>query len=455
VLLADDGRVVLTDFGLAIFEGGDGAVTRPGLILGSPQYIAPERARDGISGPEADLWSLGATLYAAVEGRSPYARTTTFGTLTALATEDPDPARRAGVLKPVLTALLRKDPRARAGTAETERLLRRAASGEGRVWPWSLPRQRKPREIISGNILNGLTSNGSNGRVLAGDDSWGDLAPAATPEKPQPPVEVGSGEGEKVVPLINGKPVDAAGEPAPGAVRFPGKAYGHARVPGPDSLAVLEDAQPVASRRHRTWLIVAAAVLVLAIVAAVLVGLSRRDPNGPASTGSAGRSASPLAAPSASASGRYDLPAGWHYYDDPDNHWRVAVPDGWVPRREENVQYFDEQTYPKRVLGIYRSTSPPSDPVAGLKSLEQQRIADGELPGYHRVRLVEAKNYFASAADWVYQYDTAGGRSQVCDRDFVVNDHLVHGIFWVTPVSEWTANQANWNLIIASFRPGD
>jgi hypothetical protein len=127
----------------------------------------------------------------------------------------------------------------------------------------------------------------------------------------------------------------------------------------------------------------------------------------------------------------------------------------YTPRREENVQYFDEQTYPKRVLGIYRSTSPPSDPVAGLKTLEQQRIAAGELPGYHRVRLGEAKNYFASAADWVYQYNTAGGRSQVCDRDFVVNDHLVHGIFWVTPVGEWTANQANWNLIIASFRPGD
>jgi hypothetical protein len=146
VLLADTGRVVLTDFGLAIFEGGDGTVTRPGLILGSPQYIAPERAREGISGPEADLWSLGATLYAAVEGRSPYARSTTFATLTALATEDPDPPRRAGPLKPVLNALLRKDPRARASAAETERLLLRVASGEGRMWPWSLPRQRRSRD---------------------------------------------------------------------------------------------------------------------------------------------------------------------------------------------------------------------------------------------------------------------------------------------------------------------
>src|SRR3954467_3061775 len=113
VLIADDGRVVLTDFGLATFDGGENAVTRPGLVLGSPQYISPERARDGDSTPESDLWSLGATLYAAVEGRSPFARATTIATLTALATERPDPVRRAGALKPVLNGLLRRDPKAR------------------------------------------------------------------------------------------------------------------------------------------------------------------------------------------------------------------------------------------------------------------------------------------------------------------------------------------------------
>jgi eukaryotic-like serine/threonine-protein kinase len=132
VLLADDGRVVLTDFGLAVFDGGDGELTRPGLILGSAQYLAPERASDGVSSPEGDLWSLGATLYAAVEGQSPYARPTTVGTLTALATEWPETPRRAGPLGPVLNALLRKDPRARPSLAETERLLRQAATGE---WP--------------------------------------------------------------------------------------------------------------------------------------------------------------------------------------------------------------------------------------------------------------------------------------------------------------------------------
>ena len=67
-------------------------MTGPGLVVGSPQYVSPERARDGASTVESDLWSLGATLYAAVEGRSPYARESAMATLTALATELPGPA---------------------------------------------------------------------------------------------------------------------------------------------------------------------------------------------------------------------------------------------------------------------------------------------------------------------------------------------------------------------------
>lgn len=126
VLLGENGRVVLTDFGLATVSG-DPAVTRTGLVLGSPAYLAPERARTGVAGPEADMWSLGATLYAAVEGRSPYARPSALATLAALATEPVPPAKNAGPLKPVLNGLLRKDPAARISAEEAERLLRRAA----------------------------------------------------------------------------------------------------------------------------------------------------------------------------------------------------------------------------------------------------------------------------------------------------------------------------------------
>jgi hypothetical protein len=128
VLLADDGRVMLTDFGIATIEG-DTLGTTSDILVGSPEYMSPERARHGNTGFASDLWSLGATLYAAVEGRSPFHRATAMGTLTALTSEEPDPPRRAGVLRPVLDGLLRKDPVARIDAAEAGHLLRTAAIG--------------------------------------------------------------------------------------------------------------------------------------------------------------------------------------------------------------------------------------------------------------------------------------------------------------------------------------
>ena len=129
VLLGENGRIVLTDFGLAEMAG-DSAMTRTGVVLGSPSYLAPERALDEEPGPAADLWSLGATLYAAVEGRPPYEKSSPMATLAALMVEAFPAPQQAGVLLPVLEALLRKDPRERADADEAGRLLQAAAKGE-------------------------------------------------------------------------------------------------------------------------------------------------------------------------------------------------------------------------------------------------------------------------------------------------------------------------------------
>ena len=109
VLIAHDGRVMLTDFGPAVTGDGLRALAAAGIVLGSPKYLAPERM-DGLALPESDLWSLGATLYHAVEGRPPFARRTLDATLLAIAEDPPDPARLAGPLTPVLEGLLRPDP---------------------------------------------------------------------------------------------------------------------------------------------------------------------------------------------------------------------------------------------------------------------------------------------------------------------------------------------------------
>ena len=129
VLIQADGRAVLADFGIA--RGQDSSTTTTsGVIVGSPSYIAPERARGERGGPESDLWSLGATIYSAVEGRPPYERGGALATLTALVTEDPDPPSRCGPLWPVISGLLRRDPARRLGPADAERMLRSIAEAD-------------------------------------------------------------------------------------------------------------------------------------------------------------------------------------------------------------------------------------------------------------------------------------------------------------------------------------
>ncbi|MEO3810934.1 serine/threonine-protein kinase [Sphaerisporangium sp. B11E5] len=117
VLLTGAGRVVLTDFGIASLAG-DVALTQNGAVAGSPGYISPERLRGDDDRPESDLWSLGATLYTAVEGRSPYAREQPAAMFAAVLLHDPDPMRLAGPLTPVVTGLLVKDPARRMPAAE-------------------------------------------------------------------------------------------------------------------------------------------------------------------------------------------------------------------------------------------------------------------------------------------------------------------------------------------------
>lgn len=128
VLLSPDRRVLLTDFGIAQVEG-DTTITRTGEIVGSVDYLAPERVRGHDPGPSSDLWALGATLYTAVEGRSPFRRTSPLTTMQAVVEEEPAEPANAGVLGPVLAALLRKDPAERPSAAQAEQMLAEAAAG--------------------------------------------------------------------------------------------------------------------------------------------------------------------------------------------------------------------------------------------------------------------------------------------------------------------------------------
>jgi hypothetical protein len=320
VLIGTDGRVVLTDFGLATFVD-DGSVTGPGVIVGSPQYVSPERARDGASTVESDLWSLGATLYAAVEGRSPYGRESAMATLLALATEAPDPVRLAGPLEPVLLGLLRRDPAGRLGPAEVADGLRAAlAPGAGRpripaqqrrtvagVAPVTPPAERldpppaprpRRRRVVAGAVAAAvLAGGGITGYLLSRDDTPD--RSAAAPVTPSGSAAAPGGFS----PIVCDRPpaADAPRTPQPGA---------------------------------------------------------RREING------------------------WQLLSGYSYFADAGFH--IGVPDGWTYERIGTTFCFRDPAN-IRILSVDPARKPSGDPVQACRTEAQRLVAAGALPGYQQI----------------------------------------------------------------------
>lgn len=176
VLVTED-RAVLTDFGLAALEG-DVSITQAGIVLGSAGYIAPERVLGSKASPAADLWSLGATLYTAVEGRGLSGRRTAAATLAALTSGEPIPMPKAGPLAPVLDALLRIDPATRLDSVRASLMLARVAAGGSAEEP--LPRGKSPSK--SSNKSSNRSSGKSSGKAQG--KSQGGRIPASLAQPP-------------------------------------------------------------------------------------------------------------------------------------------------------------------------------------------------------------------------------------------------------------------------------
>ncbi|WP_241836158.1 serine/threonine-protein kinase [Streptomyces sp. JS01] len=202
VLLRPDGRPVLTDFGIAAIREST-SLTMTGALIGSPDYIAPERIRGTEGDPSSDLWSLGMMLYVAVEGRHPLRRATTLATLAAVLDEEIPPPVRAGALAPVLSALLTRDIPARPDAATLDRLLAEAARGGGSTPP--TPTERVRERPASAGRGTGHPASAHLGSVHAAPTQS-----AATPPPRPGPGSAPFGAPEDRVPTGYGTPPPAS-----------------------------------------------------------------------------------------------------------------------------------------------------------------------------------------------------------------------------------------------------
>jgi serine/threonine protein kinase len=182
VLVAEDGRVVLTDFGVAQVAGAT-TLTETGSFVGSPEYTAPERMSGAGTGPESDLWSVGVLLCAVLSGTSPFHRDSLGGVLHAVVTEEIRPPAQAGPLLPVVRGLLERDPERRLGAAEAERMLR-AFLATGRT-P-APARADGPRNVTRGVLMGVLLVVAAAGAgvtaaaLLADEDGDGGGTPTSS-----------------------------------------------------------------------------------------------------------------------------------------------------------------------------------------------------------------------------------------------------------------------------------
>ncbi|WP_028182762.1 serine/threonine-protein kinase [Salinispora arenicola] len=489
VLLGDDGRVVLTDFGLATVPG-DPNVTRTGMVLGSPAYIAPERARDGTAGPEADLWSLGATLYAAVEGKSPYARPSAIATLAALATEPPPPPKNAGPLRPVLNGLLRKDPSDRITAEVAERLLRRAGGKRSQIIPLlpgvRRPGPNRPRERRAPSVLPAPRPAPKRSDPAAATPPPGAADPVVGPPAEADPtakVTVDAAPTAKVDPLVARADADPTAKLGGRSVSRAGadETKGTAAAPPLPASSVPPPAAPgTGAKRHvtRRNLLIGAVVALLLLGLAVAVprltggdkeAIPRAAATGTAPASTAAATSAPVsptpassastpptsASPAPSGTAGAALPTGWKLHRDATG-FAVPVPPGfrldyrrkWGRGPEDyRVRFSDGQG---RALLIDQTTTPLDDAEADWRNQEAQRRSG--YAGYQLVKIVSV-DYWDEAADWEWIFNQGGRRVHVRNRGFVTAPDKGYAIRWDCPETDWAANESTFQLIAAGFVP--
>lgn len=381
VLLGADGRVVLTDFGIAMTADAS-TLTKTGEMVGSIHYMAPERIRGQKPGPASDLWALGATLYQAVEGRPPFRRLTAMEAAYAIAVDPLEPLKQGGALEPLIEALLVKDPEERPTTEQTEQALRAVLSGTTTT---TLPRPSATGAPSpygpQGDTGRHTTTSG--GRTLTG---------------PEP----GSGQGS-------------------GPVQGSGPGQGPHRDP---------DAPARRGRRTRRRVLVTLAISVT--VAATLIGATLyavSNPDSNATPDATGGSPTPSYSPP-------PLPDGYHLVKDKSLGASFPVPDGWkvAQRTSETVVYIDGRGLVRLEIGLVDPAG--SHPMAHFKDIEANTKLN--YPGsYRKLRMQKTTLRGQPAAVWEFTFRGRARTFRAIDVGFGREGEREYDILLSAPDLEW------------------
>lgn len=475
VLIAEDGRVVLTDFGIAQVEG-DPSVTSTGMLVGAPSYISPERARGHKPGPPADLWSLGGLLYASVEGCPPYDKGSAIATLTAVMTEPLDPPKNAGPLEEVIYGLLARDPEQRLDDAGARALLNDVIDApEQPEVPVPPPADATQVMALPKNVADAppkaAQKSGEPGEG-ARDRLRGALRSARN-AKAAPAAAAGAGAVASVPARPAKAPTTATASPS-GAVPPPRPATSPVTPPR----ASLTDVVP------RRTLAIIAAVIVLAVLGTVLALTLGGDDEGSgnagkakdgttASAGSAagsGSSGSGSSADTEQGSGKEQgkdeqgtdggqgesddsgkgsddsqgdkqddaVPTGYKAVENKKFHFSMVMPEDFrfdkTAGANSGAIYNVSGGFPR--IQVDYTASPGGDAAAAWRAARAAVAATSN--GYHHLGIneVQYKGY-PTVADWQFERTQQGQRVRVINRGFKVDGGHGYAIMISCKADEW------------------
>ncbi|MFB8201587.1 serine/threonine-protein kinase [Kitasatospora purpeofusca] len=445
------GRAVLLDFGIATYEGS-AELTRPGDLVGSPDYLAPERAQGERPGPASDLWGLGATLYAAVEGDSPFRRTSPLTTLAAVVGDPLPEPRRAGPLGPVLAALMAKDPDERPSADEAARMLAEVQAGHTvglkpvapvRTPTQSVPvvdRAGQPEERSEDRAEERSEDENEDGDGAASASKQG--AEAVTVPQARP-------ASERTVP-------ERAAEPSPGT--DPARESDEGAPTGPVTPVPYTDAPARGPARRRTALRMLALVVGLAVLAAGALYLVRhRSAKGPdRSAPTLTQGPGPVGPqPTAPVDGT-PAPSGYQWVDDPAGFrfpLPVAVP-AWQRSSTPDNQIYYSPDNKGHYLQFAVTVGQSVRPLEHMRQMES--TVSKSLKEYKQHRLTGVAVNGHEAAVWEFSYlAKEGGRRRAIEAEFIDEDGTSYAIYSSSfdRGSEWNEAEQRFNAVLHYFTP--